>query len=203
MPPLPPLPSLPLLAALLVLPGALAAQQDGAPDPPPADAAPSHEAPAPEAPAPEPDMTLDRLDTILRALDPGAQGNGKVWQVTIDDVQVLVVTDARADRMRALTPVTRRADVTQDQMTRMMQANFDSALDARYAIANDVLWSAYIHPLSPLQKDQLISGIGQVVNLAQSFGTLYSSGGLLYGGGDSGALQRALIEELLKKGEEI
>jgi len=198
MPPLPPLPSLPLLAALLVLPGALAAQQDGAPDPPPADAAPSH-----EAPAPEPDMTLDRLDTILRALDPGAQGNGKVWQVTIDDVQVLVVTDARADRMRALTPVTRRADVTQDQMTRMMQANFDSALDARYAIANDVLWSAYIHPLSPLQKDQLISGIGQVVNLAQSFGTLYSSGGLLYGGGDSGALQRALIEELLKKGEEI
>jgi len=203
MPPLPPLPSLPLLAALLVLPGALAAQQDGAPDPPPADAAPSHEAPAPEAPAPEPDMTLDRLDTILRALDPGAQGNGKVWQVTIDDVQVLVVTDARADRMRALTPVTRRADVTQDQMTRMMQANFDSALDARYAIANDVLWSAYIHPLSPLQKDQLISGIGQVVNLAQSFGTLYSSGGLLYGGGDSGALQRALIEELLKKVEEI
>ena len=205
---MPPLPSLPLLAALLVLPGALAAQQDGAPDPPPADAAPSHEtpsheAPAPEAPAPEPDMTLDRLDTILRALDPGAQGNGKVWQVTIDDVQVLVVTDARADRMRALTPVTRRADVTQDQMTRMMQANFDSALDARYAIANDVLWSAYIHPLSPLQKDQLISGIGQVVNLAQSFGTLYSSGGLLYGGGDSGALQRALIEELLKKGEEI
>jgi len=197
------MPPLPLLAALLVLPGALAAQQDGAPDPPPADAAPSHEAPAPEAPAPEPDMTLDRLDTILRALDPGAQGNGKVWQVTIDDVQVLVVTDARADRMRALTPVTRRADVTQDQMTRMMQANFDSALDARYAIANDVLWSAYIHPLSPLQKDQLISGIGQVVNLAQSFGTLYSSGGLLYGGGDSGALQRALIEELLKKGEEI
>jgi len=118
-------------------------------------------------------------------------------------VQVLVVTDARADRMRALTPVARSADVTPEQMTRMMQANFDSALDARYAIANEVLWSAYIHPLSPLQKDQLISGIGQVVNLAQSFGTLYSSGGLLYGGGDSGALQRALIDELLKKGEEI
>jgi len=192
------MPRLTLLAALLVLPPALAAQQDGASETPPAEAPPTT-----EAPAPDPAMTLDRLDAIIRALDPEAQGNGTVWQFTIDGVQVLVVTDPRADRMRALTPVARSADVTQDQMTRMMQANFDSALDARYAIAKDMLWSAYIHPLSALEKDQLISGIGQVVNLAQSFGTLYSSGGLLYGGGDSGALQRALIEELLKKGEEI
>ena len=192
------MPRLPLFAALLALPAALAAQEEVSPDTPPAETPP-----ADAVPAPEPAMTLDRLDAIIRALDPEAQGNGAVWQFNVGEVQVLVVTDARADRMRALTPVARSADVTPEQMTRMMQANFDSALDARYAIANDVLWSAYIHPLSPLQKDQLISGIGQVVNLAQSFGTLYSSGGLLYGGGDSGALQRALIEELLKKGEEI
>jgi len=184
---------LPLLAVLLVLPLALFAQEQTAPEAPP----------APEAPAAEPAMTLDRLDTIIRALDPEAQGNGAAWQFTIDGVQVLIVTDERADRMRAMTPVARSADVTTEQMIRMMQANFDSALDARYAIASDVLWSAFIHPLGPLEKDQLISGIGQVVNLAQSFGTLYSSGGLLYGGGDSGALQRALIDELLKKGEEI
>jgi len=192
------MPRLPLFAALLALPAALAAQEEVTPDTPPTETPP-----ADVVPAPEPAMTLDRLDAIIRALDPEAQGNGAVWQFNVGEVQVLVVTDARADRMRALTPVARSADVTPEQMTRMMQANFDSALDARYAIANDVLWSAYIHPLSPLQKDQLISGIGQVVNLAQSFGTLYSSGGLLYGGGDSGALQRALIEELLKKGEEI
>ena len=183
-----------LLAALFVLPSALAGQEDSAPQTPP---------PAAEAPAPEPAMTLERVDAIIRALDPEAQGNGAVWQFRVDEVQILVVTDARADRMRAMTPVARSADVTPGQMTRMMQANFDSALDARYAIANELLWAAYIHPLSPLQKDQLISGIGQVVNLAQSFGTLYSSGGLLYGGGDSGALQRALIDELLKKGKEI
>jgi len=180
-----------MLVALLGLPPALAAQE-------------AEPEVAPESDkAPEPAMSLDRLDRIIRALDPEAQSNGAVWQFTVDGVRVLVVTDARADRMRALTPVARSADVTPEQMTRMMQANFDSALDARYAIANEVLWSAYIHPLSPLEKDQLISGIGQVVNLAQSYGTLYSSGGLLYGGGDSGALQRALIEELLKKGEEI
>lgn len=189
------MPRLPLLATLLCLPLALAAQEAATDAPPEAEITPQG--------SPEPDMTLDRLDAIIRALDPEARSNGTVWQFTVGEVQVLVVTDVSADRMRAMTPVARSTDIPAEQMTRMMQANFDSALDARYAIARDVLWAAFIHPLSPLQKDQLISGIGQVVNLAQSYGTLYSSGAMLYGGGDSGALQRALIDELLKKGEEI
>lgn len=154
-------------------------------------------------PEPEAPMTLDRLDEILHALDPEAQSNGSVWQLTINAVQVLIITDAAADRMRAITPVAKTEDLTPEDVTRVLQANFDTALDARYAIAKDILWSAFIHPLAPLEKDQLISGLGQVVNLAQSYGTLYSGGALSYGGGDSGALQRALIDELLKKGEEI
>jgi hypothetical protein len=139
----------------------------------------------------------------IRALDPEAQTNGTAWQLSVKDVTVLIVTDEAADRMRAITPARRAEEITPAEMTRLMQANFDSALEARYAIAKDILWSAFIHPLRPLEKDQLISGIGQVVNLAQSYGTLYSGGALQYGGGDSGALQRALIDELLKKGEEI
>ncbi|MBE0452360.1 type III secretion system chaperone [Roseovarius autotrophicus] len=152
---------------------------------------------------PEPPMTLERLDAIIRALDPEAQTNGSMWQLTVNEVTVLIVTDESADRMRAITPVRKAEEVTPEEMTRLMQANFDSALDARYAIARDVLWSAFIHPLKPLEKNQLISGIGQVVNLAQSYGTLYSGGALQYGDGDSGALQRALIDDLLSKGEEI
>lgn len=154
-------------------------------------------------PEPEPAMTLDRLDTIIRALDPQAQSNGTVWQVSINDVQVLIVTDETADRMRAMTPVAKAEDLSPEDLSRVLQANFDTALDARYAIAKDILWAAFIHPLKPLEKDEFISGLGQVVNLAQSYGTLYSGGALQYGGGDSGALQRALIDDLLKKGEEI
>lgn len=154
-------------------------------------------------PEPEPAMTLDRLDTIIRALDPQAQSNGTVWQLGINDVQVLIVTDETADRMRAMTPVAKAEDLSPEDLSRVLQANFDTALDARYAIAKDILWAAFIHPLKPLEKDEFISGLGQVVNLAQSYGTLYSGGALQYGGGDSGALQRALIDDLLKKGEEI
>ena len=67
----------------------------------------------------------------------------------------------------------------------------------------DRLWGVYIHPFAPLQKNQLISGIGQVVNLALTYGTLYSGGGLSFDGGDSEGINRQLIEELLEKGEEV
>jgi len=181
-----------LLACLTLLPLHLAAQETT-----------PNTQDTPETVQPEPPMTLDRLDTILHALDPDLRSNGTMWQLTINELQVLVVTDKTADRMRAVTPVAKADTVSPERMQRILQANFDTALDARYAIAKDVLWSAYIHPLKALEKDQFISGLGQVVNLAQSYGTLYSGGALQYGGGDSGALQRALIDDLLKKGEEI
>jgi len=151
----------------------------------------------------EPAMTPERLGQIVTALDPDAQVEGPVWRLHIADVPVLIITDVSSDRMRAMAPVREAEGISSEEYRRMMQANFDSALDARYAIAKGMLWSAYIHPLSPLEKNQLISGLGQVANLALSYGTLYSGGALQYRGGDSGALQRSLIDELLKKGQEI
>lgn len=151
----------------------------------------------------EPPMTYERLGRIIFALDPDAQPSGPTFQMTIAGHGVLIVTDARADRMRAMVPVRPVKGLSEDDLLRMMQANFDSALDARYAVANGMVWATFIHPLSPLQKDQFISGLGQAVNAAQTYGTLFSGGALQFGGGDSGGLQRQLIDELLKKGEEI
>ena len=165
--------------------------------------APDSGAEAPDETRHEAPMTLARLDEIIRALDPEAQTNGRAWHLSIGDLRIMIITDETADRMRAITPVRKIEDMSLEDITRVLQANFDSALDARYAIAKDVLWSAFIHPLTALEKDEFISGLGQVVNLAQSYGTLYSGGALQFGGGDSGALQRQLIDELLKKGQEI
>ncbi|NOD36675.1 MULTISPECIES: hypothetical protein [unclassified Ruegeria] len=151
----------------------------------------------------EPPMTYERLGNILFALDPEAQPHGPGFQMTVAGVQVLVITDINADRMRAMVAVGNAADLSEEDLIRVMQANFDSTLDARYAIANGILWAAFIHPLSLLEKDQLISGLAQTVNIAKTYGTLYSGGAAEFGGGDSTDLQRALIEELLKKGEEI
>ncbi len=151
----------------------------------------------------EPPMTVERLTDVLTALDPEVKVGPNIWEARIADTTLLVVSDPDNDRMRVMVPIGDAESLTPEELSRMMQANFDTALDGRYAIAQGLLWSVFIHPLGALEKDELISGIGQVINLSGSFGTLYSGGFLSYGGGDSGALQRALIDELLKRGEEI
>ncbi|MBO9444259.1 hypothetical protein [Ruegeria sp. R14_0] len=158
---------------------------------------------AQEAAEPEPPMTYERLGKIIFALDPEAQPFGPGFELKVGDVTVLVVTDTNADRMRAMVAIRNAEGLSPDDLQRMMQANFDSTLDARYALANGTLWAAFIHPLSRLNKEQLISGLAQTVNIANTYGTLYTGGAAEFGGGDSQDLQRALIEELLKKGEEI
>jgi len=152
---------------------------------------------------PETAMTVERLGQIVLALDADARRAGPAFELTIDDVPVLIITDERANRMRAMVPIRLVEDIDPAEWQRLMQANFDSALDARYAVAQGRLWSVYIHPLSSLEKDQLISGIGQTVNVAQTYGSLYTGGAMQFGGGDSAPLQRQLIERLLEQGEEI
>lgn len=65
---------------------------------------------------------------------------------------------------------------------RVLEANFHSALDARYATSDGVLYAAFIHPLSPLTEAEVRSAVAQVASLVRSFGTTYSSGELAYGG---------------------
>ncbi len=160
--------------------------------------------PAPEAqPQAEPPMTMERMAQIVLAIDPDARASPTMLQLTIADVPVLIVADPIADRMRAMVPIRSADGIEPEEMMRLMQANFDTALDARYAVARGRLWGVYIHPLSPLGKDQLLSGLAQTVAVAQTYGTLYSGGAAVFGGGDSSGIFQDLLQDLLKKGEDI
>jgi hypothetical protein len=151
----------------------------------------------------EPHMTMDRMAEIVQALDEDARINGNGFEFVIDDVPVLIIADVQANRMRAMVPIASAESVKPEELERAMQANFDSALDARYAIARGRLWGVFIHPLKELERDQLISGIAQTVNVAQTYGGLYTSGAAQFGAGDSSGLQAQLLERLLDKGEDI
>ncbi len=147
-------------------------------------------------------MSLESMHVILERLDENLENQNGTWQLTIADVPVVIVTDAANNRMRILVAIRKADALSEEDLTRIMQANFDSALDARYAIAKNILWSTYIHPLSTLHSRQLIEAIGQTVNLARTYGSSYSSGLSLFGGGDSSAIQqRELIDKLLKQGQ--
>lgn len=151
----------------------------------------------------EPPMTIERMSRIILALDPDARSNVNQLFMTIEDVPLVLVADVASDRMRVMAPIRSAETLDEEDLRRMMQANFDTALDARYAIAQGRLWAVFIHPFRALEKDQLISGIGQTVNLALTYGNLYTGGALAYRGGDSPAIQRDLIDRLLKKGAPI
>lgn len=180
-----------LLALALLLPVPLAAQDV---------------TPAPETPQPqplEPPMTMERLGKIVLALDPEAVARGPALEFTLDGIPIIVIADARADRMRAMVPIASAEGLTAQDMMRMMQANFDSALDARYAVAHGRLWGVFIHPLSPLEKDQFLSGLVQTITVARTYGNAYTGGAAIFGGGDSNGIYRDLLEKLRKKGQEL
>ena len=148
-------------------------------------------------------MTLDAMGEVIARLDPAVERAGPAFRFTIEDVPVLIVSDPRADRMRAMVPIRSAEGLSDADLMRMMQANFDSALDARYAVAEGRVWAVFIHPLSPLREDQLISGIGQTVNAALTYGTLFSSGEVQFGRGDSRGEQRKLLDRLQERGREL
>ncbi|MFQ5993627.1 MAG: type III secretion system chaperone [Acidiferrobacterales bacterium] len=148
-------------------------------------------------------MNNARLGELIEKVAEDVSGEPGFWRFKLEGYQVLVITDERADRMRVIVPVAASSGLSEADLARMMQANFDSALDARYAIARGTLWSAYIHPLSPLTDDQFVSGLAQTVNLTATYGKSYSSGALIFGGGDSRELNRELYEKIRRKGMSI
>jgi hypothetical protein len=80
-------------------------------------------------------MTLERMGQIIKVLDEDANTTPNGFEFIISDVPVLIVADLRANRMRAMVPISSLESITPAELERLMQANFDSALDSRYAIA--------------------------------------------------------------------
>ena len=168
--------------------------QDAVPDEP--ETSPEAETPS----TPSAGMTIDKLDIIVKRIDPEATRENNTWQFTLAERPVYIVADPAAGRMRVMSPVAQTSALAPGMLERMLQANFDAALDARYAIAQNLVWSIFIHPLGSLTERDLLSGTAQTVTAAINFGTSYSSGATVYGGGDTnGILRRELLDELLKR----
>ena len=127
-------------------------------------------------------MTNARMGGLLRALDPNISGQPGNWVISFEGTSAQVVTDANANRMRIMIPVGDASSLGKDKLYRMLQANFESALDARYAVANDLVWVTFIHPLAPLTANELRLAVAQTFNAAATYETSYSSGLFQFGG---------------------
>ena len=128
-------------------------------------------------------MTNQRLGELIGELGDDVQGRPGYWQFNIQGRDLLVITDESHNRMRIITPVTAEEQLDAAELSRLLHANYDRALDAKYALSNGTLWSVFTHPLEELTDEQFIGCVGQVATLADNFGTSYASSGLLFGGG--------------------
>jgi len=148
-------------------------------------------------------MDNQRIDTLLRRITDDVEGEAGYWRITVNDYQAVIITDESADRMRIIVPIAESSGLEPGRMLRLMQANFDSALDARYCIAKGTLWSAFIHPLAELSDDEFVEGVAQTINLAATYGSTYSSGALVFSGGDSKAEQKKYYNEIIERANSI
>jgi len=126
-------------------------------------------------------MTNARLGAALESASSVMEGELGRWQFKAGGVSMICLTDETHDRMRIVAPVMEESKMTPDQREQVMRANFHTALDARYAVRDGVLYSAFIHPLSPLTEEEVSSAVSQVAELAKTFGSTYSSGALTFG----------------------
>ncbi len=148
-------------------------------------------------------MDNRRLQQLIENIADNVDGRLGYWRFTLRGFSATVITDEKADRMRIIVPVVEMSEVDSASLLRMMQANFDSALDARYSVAKGVLWSAFIHPLARLSDHQFIDGLAQTVNLAATYGTTYSSGALIFGGGDSKQEHNEYYRDIIERAQSI
>ena len=127
-------------------------------------------------------MQQNIMEQIVKGMAQDSSGENGVVEFNFRNVKMYLVSDVKHNRMRIIAPIADYTKLERQHIDAVLQSNFHKALDARYAVSEGVLYSAYIHSMKELTKAQIESAVSQVANLALSFGGTYSSGELTYGG---------------------
>lgn len=125
-------------------------------------------------------MMTNAMGKLLESYLKNLEGDKGFWRGDRDDVPVFVFSDDEHDRMRIMAPIGVVEELDPDLLHVLLQANYDRALDARYAMRNKELWAVVVHPLATLATDDLPSLFDQVVMLVKNTGTTFASTELVF-----------------------
>lgn len=120
------------------------------------------------------------MGKLLESYLQDFEGQPGFWRGTRHEVPVFVFSDDEHDRMRLMSPIGLVEELDADLLHVLLQANYDRALDARYAMRGNELWSVVVHPLATLATDDLPSLFDQVVMLAKNTGSSFASTELVF-----------------------
>jgi len=127
-------------------------------------------------------MTAERLKELITQEADSVQSQNNMVQFKFNDALLLCIYDENANRMRIISPIVERSALEEEDLLNILVANFHSALDVRYALSDEIIWSVYTHPLKQLSDEQVVDAIQQVYAAALTFGNTFSSTGMVFPG---------------------
>jgi hypothetical protein len=125
-------------------------------------------------------MTTQAMGKLLESYLTDLEGQPGFWRGVRNDVPVFVFSDDEHDRMRIMAPIGVVEELDADLLHVLLQANYDRALDARYAMRGNELWSVVVHPLATLATDDLPAMFDQVTTLVKNTGSSFASTELVF-----------------------
>ncbi|MEO1010208.1 MAG: hypothetical protein AAFX53_02825 [Bacteroidota bacterium] len=128
------------------------------------------------------DMDPERLGSLIKSVTDSVETHGNSYRFVYKEVFVFTIYDENANRMRIISPIVQRDEIGEEELLNALVANFHSALDVKYALSDEIIWSVFIHPLRELSDHQVLDAINQVYRANVTFGTTYSSTDLVFPG---------------------
>jgi len=125
-------------------------------------------------------MTNEKLNEIYTSMSDSIEGNQGRWNMYINDVIIISITDTNNNRMRIISPIIESDRLDDNLIKAALVANFHTALDVKYAVSDGILWSVFTHPLKELTDHQVDDAVSQVYYANANFGTTYSSSSLSF-----------------------
>ena len=136
-------------------------------------------------PFPNGGMTLEKMDSIFQTVAEEVDKEDGSWQLFYQNRLLFVLTAPSQNRMRIFTPISAEEELELGEERILLEANFHTALDAKYSLYNGFIISVFTHPLKELTAEQLKDALRQVALLADNYGTTYSSTDLFFGFGET------------------
>ena len=114
-------------------------------------------------------MKIAEISSILNQLFAAENiqhDTPEVWQVKNSQIHLLVILSEDNSWLRLLTPIA-SANEAQSLLPQLLEDNFDTTQEVRYALGQDVLWGVYHHRLESLTTEDLKNAIASLVSLVE------------------------------------
>ncbi|MBI5509199.1 MAG: hypothetical protein HY903_10635 [Deltaproteobacteria bacterium] len=118
-------------------------------------------------------MTPEHIQTLLESRFKNVVQVQDRFEVSVGAMRLIVMAHSDTDRLRIMVPVAAVDHADASTFQRLLEANFITTLDARYAIYSGILWAVVLTPLAIITEHVFEIAVTEVLQLAGNTGSSY------------------------------